>query len=264
MNLMRRLPILILLVLLAATAYLFYEWRITMSPTDFYGRPALQHYSEFWNYLMAHPECMAPANWGPRLQQLILLLLPIVSLGLVLWLLQGGPFRGRSWRNFLGGRKPVDAPWLYVIIIIPILLGCLAILGVGADLNWYTMDINVNGKIQRVPNPAYSFTAHECANLLIALPAAIFDFGIPQKQKWLAILLIMLICALVWEIKENRDVAAHGQSLEYYNTPDDSEFDVYACISSFTLAFCLYYACWFATATPEKISLMTRKFLHAP
>lgn len=242
-------------VLISVVVYYFGMWRLTLSPTDFYGQPALKHYDDFWTYLSQHPESLLPLQWG--LQPI--LLIPTVFTAITLFILQGGPIRRHRWRNMLGERKPIEAPALFLAITIPILLISLAVLGVGASLNWYTMDIvSPDGRTLRVPNPAYSYTAHRCANLLIGLPLAVFNLGFSEKKKWSVIILIMLICALDWEVRENKQVLQGGQSLEFYNSPEDSEFDITATIDSFTATFALYWACWFATATPDQI--MAKKF----
>jgi len=243
----------LLLLILIAACY-FIAWRLTLSPTNFYGQPALKHYDEFWSYLSEHPESLIPLNWGIQPA-----LVPFVTtIAVVLYFAQGGPFFKRSWKNVLGGRKPINAPAPFLFATIPIMVFCLAIIGVGANLNWYTMDIIVEGKTIRIPNNAYSYVAHKCANLLIALPLMVFDTGYRIKTKWIAIFLIVLICALKWEVGENEDVQKHGQSLMFYNTPEDSEFDITASVEACAIAFFLHYACWFTTATPEEI--MAKKF----
>jgi hypothetical protein len=249
----------VLFLLVAAALFQFGKWRETMLSTNFYGGPALAYHAEFWDYLALHPESLLPLNWGRQ----PLFLPPIIFLGLILAVLQGGPFLGRRWKNRLRGWRPVDAPWLYLIVIIPILLLSLAIVGVGAQKNWYAMEIVVDGKTVMVPNPAYSHVAHTCANLIIGLPGLIFNFGFSMKQKLLVVFLVLLLFALFWETKENRDIQESlrrtgHQDLAYQNPPEDSEFDIAATLDAMGIAGGIYGACWFACASPEQV--MEKKF----
>ena len=140
----------------------------------------------------------------------------------------------------------------------------MIIIGVGGALNWYTMDIPFNGKTIRIMNPTYHMSSHYCANLLIALPAFIFDVGFGIKTKWLAILLFTFIFALHWENTENNIIKEQGgrHTPEMHNPPEDSALDLLMCPAAVITAGFLYDVCWFATASPEKIE--AKKFGSHP
>jgi len=241
-----------------AVLFLLNLWLTTLSPLNYFNQPANTYYTEFFDYLFKHPESMYLLGWFNGLQPI--LMWPTIFLGFIFFILQGGPFLKRSWRNMLGGRKPIDAPALFLLLVIPILLCSMMIIGVGGALNYYTMDIPFNGKTIRIMNPMYHCTAHFCANLLIILPAMVFDVGFGIKTKWLAILLFCLIWALYWEINENNLIIAQGEihTPEMHNPPEDSSLDILMCPAALIFSAFLYDTCWFATATPEQI--IVKKF----
>jgi hypothetical protein len=231
----------------------------TSFSTDYYGRP-VTFISDFFEALSIHPEYLVPLNWN----WYPMLALPFVAIATALFILQGGPILGYTWKNLLHGVQIIDASWQYMVIAMPLVILCMGVLGVGGagykNIGFtHTIPATYENTSPELPknvtvmvttmNSAGHFTFHFAGYLSMILSAMTVDAeytgGFRDWEKWLLIAMIIVLLAIYWENKENIYIRSQGgQKMGMQNGLDDLLFDLYACACAIGCGIGLYELTW--------------------
>ncbi len=242
-----------------------------MWTTDLYGR-SIHYWSDLWDGIAQHPEWLNFNNWGPQYGGNLIWI--SLTLLIIAFIIQHLPqWKSRGWPDL------IDVPPEYFIAVLPLLLLCAAVVGVGANRAGFGYEQQIpivmapsgpviyqpfdpthpNGTVFQlwISNYVYHGIAHKSSSMLIGANVCPWNLsGLFGKRKdgkdrlsvgkeWIVIFLILLILFLYWETTENINVHAQGgPRLGYENPQDDSEYDVYSMIEGTLLVFVLYQVTW--------------------
>ena len=269
--------LLILVIAIACVA----EWRATRWPTDLYGRP-ITYWNDLVNGIGQHPEWLAPNNWGNQYSMSFAWVAFILLVSA--YTIQHLPFwRSRNLPDL------VDVPWQYIVGVLPILLLCCAIVGVGANRAGFGYEQHIpviltpqgelhiyqtfNKQYQNgtrydleISNYVYHGVSHKSSAFVITSLIVPWNISvlagknrkgkdrIGPRGEWLLLLLVMIILFThFWETEENIGFPKqYGYPvLGAENPQDDTEYDMWNMIEGVFLCFAFYQACWMI-ANPER------------
>ena len=251
----------VLAFLVLNAIYWFAMWRMTMWPTDFYGRP-VTYWQDLRKGIEQHPEWLVFSNWGPIFSGG--LLPPVLFLAFAFGILQRTNFwRGRSWF------RPIDAPLSYLIVVTPLCLLFLAVVGVGANRAGFgfemTIPVRVTGgrvevvrnynasdptiQLIEVGNHIYGGLSHYSSAFLLMAPIVPFDvegaLGWKERYKWILLLCIMVALYAFWETKENKHMREiGGPRMSDQNAQDDSDWDMAMMLLGWSTPLVIYHLTW--------------------